>query len=792
MPAGARRMAALALRRARAGAVLAVVLLAALAVPAAQAFEPFIVRDIRVEGVQRTEAGTVFSYLPIKVGERLTDEKAAEAVKALYATGFFRDVRLEVQEGVLIVSVQERPTISSITFVGNKEFDTDTLKKALKDIGIAEARIFDRSALDRAEQEMKRQYITRGRYAAKVTTTVTPQQRNRVAVNFTIEEGDVAKIARINIVGNKAFSERELLDKIQLTTPGWFTWYTKNDQYSKQKLQADLESIRSFYQNQGYLEFRIDSTQVSITPDKEDIYITINVSEGGRYTVSAVRLAGEMMVPEADLRALIQIHPGDVYSREKLQASTKDMSNRLGADGFAFANVNAVPEVDREKLQAAFTFYIDSGRRVYVRRINITGNVKTRDEVIRREMRQLEAAWYDGTRIDRSKVRIKRLGYFEDVNIETPPVPGTPDEADVDVTVTEKTTGQLLAGVGYSSADGVVLNASVSQQNIFGSGNALIASINTSKVNRTLSLSFTQPYWTVDGISRTLEVYQRNIDTASLDVTSYTSSTTGAAIGFGVPVTESDTINVGFRIERTSIDFPGGYCDPIAGLAPPEYCVFVYEVGSPFNSYIISGGWSRDTRDDIIYPTKGRLQSFGAEVGLPWGDVPYYKLNYLQQWFTPLPYLNDFVLMLRADLGYADGYSGKPLPFFKAFYAGGVGSVRGYQTASIGPKDIYGNATGGKEKLVGNVELFYPILKGDKSVRASVFFDAGQISGIPLANSSVSTNIEPGYQDFRYSAGVGLAWNSPIGPLKFSYGYPLNPKPLDQIQRFQFQVGSVF
>jgi outer membrane protein insertion porin family len=778
--------------RLRALAVVAAAALALLAPPAARAFEPFVVKDIRVEGVQRTEAGTVFSYLPVKVGERLTDAKAAEAVKALYATGFFRDVRLEVQDGVLIVAVQERPTISSLTFIGNKEFDTDTLKKALKDIGIAEARIFDRSALDRAEQEMKRQYITRGRYAAKVTTTVTPQERNRVAINFTIEEGESAKIARINIVGNKAFSERELLDRMQLTTPGWMTWYTKNDQYSKPKLQADLETLRSFYQNQGYLEFNVESTQVSITPDKEDIYITINVSEGGLYTVSDVRLAGEMMVPEAELRALVRIRPGDVYSREKLQASTKDMSDRLGADGFAFANVNAVPEVDREKRQAAFTFYIDSGRRVYVRRININGNVKTRDEVIRREMRQLEAAWYDGARIERSKVRIRRLGFFEDVNIETPPVPGTTDEADVDVTVTEKSTGNLLAGVGYSSADGVVVNASISQQNIFGSGNALTAAINTSKVNRTISLAFTQPYWTVDGVSRTLEFYQRNIDTASLDVTSYTSSTLGGAIGFGIPITETDTVNVGFRAEQTSIEFPTGYCDPIVGIAPPSYCLFVYETGSPFNSYIVSGGWARDTRDDIIYPTRGRLQSLGVEAGLPFGDVPYYKVNYLQQWFSPLPYLSDFVLMLRADVGYADGYSGKPLPFFKAFYAGGVGSVRGYQTASIGPKDIYGNATGGKLKIVGNVELFYPILKGDKSVRASIFFDAGQISGVPLIQGSLGNDIEPGYQDFRYSTGVGLAWNSPIGPLKFSYGYPLNEKPLDQIQRFQFQVGSVF
>jgi outer membrane protein insertion porin family len=793
MSAAARRVRGDVARRARALAILVVALVAVVAVPAAQAFEPFVVRDIRVEGVQRTEAGTVFSYLPIKVGDRITDEKAAEAVKALYATGFFRDVRLEVQDSVLVVSVLERPTISRIDIVGNKEFDTDTLKKALKDIGIAEARIFDRSALDRAEQEMKRQYITRGRYAAKVTTTVTPQERNRVAVNFTVDEGDVAKIARINIVGNKAFTERELLDKMTLTTPGWTTWYTKNDQYSKQKLQADLESVRSFYQNQGYLEFDVESTQVSITPDKEDIYITVNIVEGGRYTVSDVRLAGEMMVPESELRSLLLIRPGDVFSRERLQVSTKNMSDRLGAEGFAFANVNAVPEVDREKLQASFTFYIDSGRRVYVRKINISGNVKTRDEVIRREMRQLEAAWYDGTRIERSKVRIRRLGYFEDVNIETPPVQGTPDEADVDVTVTEKSTGQLLAGIGYSSADGVVLNASISQQNIFGSGNALNLSVNTSKVNRTISMAYTDPYWTVDGVSRTIEIYQRNIDTASLDVTSYTSSTFGGAIGFGIPITETDAINVGFRAERTSIEFPTGYCvindiQPI----PPSYCLFVDSVGSPFNSFILSSGWSRDTRDDIIYPTRGRLQSLGVEVGLPFGDVPYYKANYLQQWFTPLPYLSDFTLMLRADVGYADGYSGKPLPFFKAFYAGGVGSVRGYQTASIGPKDIYGNSTGGKLKIIGNAELFYPILKGDKSVRASIFLDAGQIKGIPLATSSLSTSLEPGYQSFRYSAGVGLAWNSPIGPLKFSYGYPLNDQPLDKIQHFQFQVGSVF
>ena len=510
------------------GATIARALLAlgvALAPTAASAIEPFVVKDIRVEGIQRTEAGTVFSYLPIKVGERIDDQKAAQAVKALFATGFFRDVRLEEENGVLVVVVQERPTISKIDFTGNKEFDTDTLKKALKEIGLADARIFDRSALERAEQEIKRQYISRGRYAAKVTVTVTPQERNRVAINIAVEEGDPSKIARINIVGASAFPESELLGLMTLTTPGWMTWYTKNDQYSKQKLSGDLEALRSFYQNHGYLEFNADSTQVSITPDKEDIYITINVTEGPRYTVGEIRLAGDLPIPASELTGLVQIRPGDVFSRQRLQASVKAISDRMGMEGYAFANVNALPELDRQKLLASFTIYVDPGRRVYVRRININGNVKTRDEVIRREMRQLEAAWYDGARIERSKVRIKRLGYFEDVNVETPPVAGTIDQADVEVTVTEKATGNLLAGVGYSSSDKLVFNASVSQQNIFGSGNALVAAINTSSYNRTISLAFTEPYYTVDGVSRVLEVYQRNTDASSLQVSQYSSST---------------------------------------------------------------------------------------------------------------------------------------------------------------------------------------------------------------------------------------------------------------------------
>ena len=745
------------------------------ALPAA-AFDPFTVRDIRVEGVQRTDAGTVFNYLPIKVGDRVDNEKASEAVKALYATGFFRDVRLDVEGDVLVVTVQERPTISQIDIVGVKEFDKDTLKKALKDIGVADSRIFDRSALDRAEQELKRQYINRGYYAMAVTTTVTPQERNRVAINFTVDEGDVAKIASINIVGATVFPETTLIAQMQLSTSGWFTWYTKNDQYSKQKLQADLETLRSYYTDRGYLEFLADSTQVSITPDKEHIYITVNITEGPKFTVSEVRLAGELLLPEVELLRLIQVKPGDVYSRAKLTLSTKAISDRLGSDGYAFANVNAVPEIDREQRTAAFTFFIDPGRRIYVRKVNISGNQKTRDEVIRREVRQLESAWYDSTRIERSKVRITRLNFFDDVNVETPSVPGSPDQVDLDVTVTEKPTGNLLAGVGYSSSDGVVLTGSVSQNNVFGTGNSLTAAFNTSRIGRNISLSYVEPYWTSDGIARSFELYDRNINPSSLPIAQYTSETFGAAIGFGIPITETDVITVGFRYEHTHLSIAPG--------SPLIYVDFVREFGSVTTSYIVSGGWSRDTRDSILFPSRGLLQSAYAEIGTPLGDLYYYKTNYLIQWFTPLP-LNT-VLMLRSELGYGGGLGGKPLPFFKAYYGGGVGSVRGYETASLGPQDVAGNTTGGRRKIIGNAELFFPLPGAkttDQSVRLSVFLDAGEI---------YDEGTQPQFESFRYSTGAGVAWNSPVGPLKVSYGYPLNRKPGDRVQRFQFQVGTVF
>jgi outer membrane protein insertion porin family len=438
----------------------AAILVLALA-DSAWAFEPFVVKDIRVEGIQRIEAGTVFNYLPVKVGDRLTDEKAAAAIRALFATGFFRDVRLEVQGNVLIVAIEERPAISSIEFSGMKEFEKDKVKQGLRDVGFQEGRIFDRALLDQAEQELKRQYLTRALYGVDITTTVTPLERNRVAINFNIIEGEAAKIRRINIVGNKAFSEDELLGAMQLRTPGMTSWFSKNDQYSRQKLQGDLESLRSFYLNSGYMEFNIESTQVSITPDRRDIYVTINVTEGEKYTVTEIKFGGDLLVPESELRSLVSVRAGETFSREKLTESSKAISERLGREGYAFANVNATPEIDKEKRTVKFTFLVDPGRRVYVRRINVTGNSRTRDEVIRREMRQLEGSFFDSAKLQLSKQRIDKTGYFSEVEVETPPVAGTTDEVDVNVRVKEKPTGAFLVGVGFSSVDRLILQASV-------------------------------------------------------------------------------------------------------------------------------------------------------------------------------------------------------------------------------------------------------------------------------------------------------------------------------------------
>ncbi|MGH8620945.1 MAG: outer membrane protein assembly factor BamA [Burkholderiales bacterium] len=747
-------------------------LLLALHAAAAAALEPFVIRDIRVEGIQRTEAGTVFSYLPVRVGDTLTDERAAQAIRALFATGFFRDVSLEREGEVLVVVVHERPSIAQIEFAGLHQFEKDQITSGFRQIGIGEGRILDRGLLERAEQELKRQYVSRGYYAVGVSTTVTPLERNRVALNFNVEEGQVAKIRQISILGAKAFSESELRGLFVLRTPGLLTWLSKHDQYSREKLSADLETLRSYYLDRGYIEFSIDSTQVSITPDKQDIYITISITEGSQYTVSSVRVAGELLIPEEEVRKLIQVKPGEGFSRARVTESTKLIGERLGNDGYAFANVNAVPTLDKEKREVAFTFLIDPGRRVYVRRINVSGNSRTRDEVIRREARQLEGGWYSAQKVTKSKQRIDRLGYFTEVGVETPAVPGSTDQVDVNFSVVEKPTGLLLLGAGFGSDEGLVISASIAQQNIFGSGRYVSLNLNTSKVNTVYSLSYTNPYFTVDGVSQGFDIYYRDLDPSARDLGQYQTKTVGGQMRFGVPISELDTIHYGIGYDDTTIttfsDSPQRYLDYVAVFGPKNSNAF------------LTAGWAREGRDSHIYPTKGSYHRANSEIGTPAGDLEYYKLYYQYQRYFPLTRFTS--LMVNGELGYGDGYNDKPLPFFKNFYVGGVSSVRGFKSFTIGPKDVNGDPTGGPRKVQANTELLFPFpgLQNDRSVRLSAFVDSG------VVGDTIDFSL------LRVSTGLALLWVSPIGPLKISIGYPIRKEPGDQLQEFQFTIGGIF
>lgn len=747
----------------------------------ALALEPFVIKDIRVEGLQRTEAGTVFNFLPVQVGDTMSDEKATQAIKSLYNTGFFKDVRIEAEGEVLIVTVQERSAIAKIEFSGNKSFPSDKMIEGLKQIGISEGLIYDKSLLDRAEQEIKRQYLSQGKYSATVKTVSSPLERNRVAVRFEIEEGIAAKIRDINIVGNNIYTTEDLRAEFLLTTPNWMSWWNKNDQYSKQKLTADLETLKSFYLNKGYLEFSVDSTQVSISPDKQDIYITINVTEGEKYTISDVKLAGELQVPESELKPLIKIAKDDVFNRQLITESSKAIGDRLSNEGYAFSNVNAIPEINKENHTAAFTFFVDPGKRVYVRRINLTGNTRTRDSVLRRESRQLESAWYAGDKINRSKERLDRLQYFDEVTIETPAVPGSSDQVDININVTEKSTGSVQFGAGLSSNEGVVLGVTVNQQNFLGTGNRVSAQINTGRVNTVYSLSYTDPYFTPDGISRGFDVYRRDVNTQTLDIGTYNSSSYGAGVRFGLPLTERDFFSAGLTADFTKIDLSAG--------SPRQYLNFCNNSsGCSSNSLALNLGWTHDSRDNTLFPNKGVLQRLTAEATVPGLDLQFYKLEYRHTWFKQA--FKDVTFMLNGELGYADSYGGKAFPFFRNFYAGGVNSVRGYDNGAIGPRDFDPStnqdfAVGGTSRIVGNAEVFIPVplLKNSSQFRLSAFVDTGNVYA---ENQSINLG------ELRYSTGIGVSWFSPFGPLKLVFAKALNEQEGDQTQVLQFQLGQQF
>lgn len=756
------------------------ILLAALATAplAVHAFDPIVIKDIRVEGLQRTDPGTVFNYLPVKVGDRLDESRARDSVKALFATGFFNDIRVEVDQDVLVISLEERPTIAQIGIAGAESITKEQIEKALKFQNFSEGRIFQQDVLDNAINELKQQYYARGRYSVTITPTVSKLERNRVGVQFEIKEGIVARIKQINIVGNQVFTEDELLDEFGLSETTWTTWYSSSDQYSKQKLSGDQEKLRSYYMNRGYMDFRIDSTQVAVSEDRESVFLTLNLTEGKKFTIGEVKIAGNTIVANAELLRLVQLKKGEPFSREKITRSSAAITDRLGDEGFALANVNPMPEVDRETGVVNFTFFVDPGKKTYVRRINIVGNVQTRDEVVRREMRQLEAAQYSASKIKRSRQRIDQLGYFSEVNLETAAVADSVDQVDINVDVTEKKTGSMNLGVGFGQSEGLILNASLNQANFLGSGKNFGVEAVRSKASKTYSLSVNNPYATPEGLSFGWSTYYKTTDPSSISLGRYNTSAVGAGVNFGLPLTDENRLGVSFNAEDLKLQTTNS-------TEPPPYIVnYINRFGSRNSNFTASIGWSRDTRDSGVFPTSGAKTSLDIAANVPGSTTQYYKPSVSNQFFFPV--YGKWVMLWNLEAAYLHEYGGSAVPFYRNLYAGGVGSVRGYSSSSLGPRDTrYNNPMGGDRRIVNNFEMMTPIpgVKDDKSLRLSAFGDMGGIwgKGEPLSTA-----------DLRKSVGVALTWYAPIGPIKLSYARPLQTKVGDDLERFQFQLGYLF
>lgn len=744
-----------------------------------QAAEEFVIEDIRVEGLERITPGTVFNYLPMKVGDTFDDSRSSEAVRALFKTGFFNDVRLERDGSILVFILEERPAIGTITMAGNEDIKTDDLLENLKQFGFAEGRVFVQSQLDQTEQELQRQYYSFGKYAVKINSTVTKLDNNRVAILIEVSEGLAAKIKKINIVGNTVFKEKKLLKQFKLSTPTLFSFYTKNDQYSKQKLSGDLEALRSYYLDGGYLNFNIDSTQVSITPDKKDIYITINISEGEQYTVTDVKLAGDFILPEEDLFDLISINSGDLFSRKKVTDSSKRLTERLGQEGYSFANVNSIPDINKDDKTVSLTFFVDPSKRVYVRRITFSGNSKTRDEVLRREMRQQEGAWISTDQVERGKLRLQRTGYFQDVNVDTPAVAGTTDQVDVHYTVEEAPGGRVGLGLGFSQGQGLILNANISQDNFLGSGKRIDFAFNNSNVNTQYGIGYTNPYYTIHGISRGFNAFYRETNAQDANLAIYETREYGGAVEFRIPVSENNTLSTAMSYSKTELNL---------GVNPSgELLDFVDLNGNEYDILKINTRFAFDTRNKRVLPDKGAYHSISVVAATPVFGNPleFYKVDLRTQWFKDI--YEGFVFTFGAELGYADSYGDTTeLPFFENFYAGGSRSVRGYEENTLGPRDTAKRPLGGDRKIVVATELILPVpFLSDfkKSVRITGFLDAGNVYG---------PNEDFDLGELRYSTGVSAIWISPFGAVSISMALPFNEKPTDEIQNFQFTFGTSF
>ena len=743
----------------------------------AAADDVFTVRDIRLNGLQRISPGAVLIALPLRVGDRFDPQRSSDIIRALFQTEFFSDVKLDRDGDVLVIDVVERPSIAELNITGNKDIKTEDLQKGLREAGLATGRVFVPSALDQLRQELQRQYYANGKYGMKVDTEVTDLPRNRVRIDITIAEGDVARIRQINIVGNQVFDDETLRGAFELSTPNLLSFITGNDKYSRQKLAGDLEKLHAFYLDRGYLDFDIKSTQVAITPDKREIYITVNVTEGQQYTVDEVKLSGNLVVEPEELVKLVKLRPGDTFSRKKMTETSDAISERLGEAGYAFANVNPAPEIDKQNATAKLTFFVDPGKRAYVRRISFAGNEKTADEVMRREMRQLEATTFSSAAVERSRVRLERLGFFEDVTVETPAVPGSPDQVDVNFTVKERASGSISAGVGFGQGSGLLLNAAVTQNNFLGTGDSVSVNFSNSDYSRVYSVAHTNPYATVDGVSRTVSAFVRSTDAADANLAEYDTSSVGGNWGYNVPLSEFDSFGFGLGAEQTSID-PGFY-------TPRQILDFINDNGDSYNIFRVNLSVAHDTRNRAIFPDRGALRRLSGEVAVPVGDLQFYKLNFTEQHY--FPFSDTVSLMLSGTLGYGDGYGGtSELPFFENYYAGGFRTLRGFKDNTLGPRDEYDDPLGGDRMIVGRSELFFPVPFLDqqsKNFRMSVFADAGNVfaPGDPLKVG-----------ELRYSTGLAAVWISPFGAISVAIAQPFNDGPDDETQRFQFSLGAGF
>ncbi len=745
-------------------------------VPYLSLAESFKVNDVRVKGLQRITAGSFFNYIPVKRGQILDDRSYPEIINNLYQTGFFDDVSLSRDGNTLVVNVKERPVIGEINIEGNKEIKKKQLLEGLKTNGLGEGDTFDSVRLNAIRKELLRLYHSRSKFDVIIETKSRPLGEGRVALDINIQEGVSARIAKINIVGNRAFSEEKILSKTKLTTPKWHSLFTKTDRYSGDKLAADIQTIESFYHDRGYLDFRVDSVQVSLTDDKKAVYITINVSEGLPYRVDGSTFSANEVLNNSQLNDLLTYNVGEYYSRAKVTDSQKRIRNALGEKGFAFANVTVSPKKDIKNHTAVMVYSIVPGKKTYVRRIEFTGNYKTNDEVLRREMRQMESAVYNHEKLARSDVRIQRLRHIASVERRERPVPGKPDQSDIVYKVKETPARSITAGVGYGSSSGVMFNLGYETVNFLGTGNSFQLDFSKSSSEKNYAMSFTDPYYTVDGVSRTYSVYYNSTDESKADIGDWATDNLGAFVNYGFPIDEYESFSLGGGYRRTEVK--------TGDSVSPEIPAWLDKHGTKFDEFILNTGWTHDTRDKAIFSTKGSVTRLGAEVAVPGSDETYYKLNARNRSYFPL---NDkLIVSLRGDLSYGDGYgSTDGLPFFRNYYAGGLSTVRGYSANSLGPRWKNKDVKGGTLRVTGGAELILPWTFGQEveKVRLGLFTDFGNVY-------NDVKDFDAG--KFRYSAGAYLLWRSPIGPLNMSYGVPLNHKKGDDIERFQFTLGVPF